>query len=1322
MTKAIPPAPPPIQNRHLKQASLSFSQESLWFLQQLDPENIAYNSKFLLKFSGGIDPPTLERALNELVHRHEPLRTVYPNQGGRPVQIIHPFESFSLPFKDFSGLPEDEKEPAIRGYTSDHGNQPFDLQRGPMVRFAILHITRVEDYLFICTHHIGFDAWSWQILISELMELYDAFLSGKEPILPELPIQYADYAVWQREWLSGKMLTTYIEHWKNILSGDLSILELPTDRARPVLQTFRGARYHFRLPSGISSQLKVFCRTERMTPFQVLLAAYALLLGRYTGQEDIIMGCPFANRSRPEQDGVVGMFVNTLPIRVDLQGNPSVREFLGQVRTVMLDAFTWQAAPFDALVSEISPQRDLSRTPIFQVTINLRDVPKRPISIKGLEVENILRENDPSPFDISIEFDDNKDGTLEASLQYNTDLFDENSIIHMAAHYQNLLEELLMKTGSPIAELEMLTPSEWRRFVVDKNNNVKDFPQVCIQDLIAGHAEKNPEALAITCNGNSLTYGDLEKKANRLAHYLRANGVKAECRVGIYLPRSEKTIVALLAILKAGGAFVPIDLSYPAKRIAYMVKDSDPLAIVTLSHLSVQLPNQIRKISLDSESKSIDTCEPGRPVSVTKNDSLAYVMYTSGSTGRPKGAMNVHKGVVNYLTHMTNQFQFGASDRVVQFTSLSFDPSVWSILGTLSYGGTLFLIDDNHMRNPDSIYAAIIDHQATYIDLVPTMLRAICEFVPAGEQKKNNLRVITLGGEILWETDVELARRVFGESVQLVNQYGPTECSIWTTNYSIPPRLPNGLQAVPIGKPISNERSYVLDNLFRPVLPGVKGELFIGGIGVGCGYWNQPELTAERFLSDPFQPGDRMYRTGDIVRKLSDGTIYFMGRSDDQVKIRGYRVELSEIEAVVNEFPGVREAAVVFWRQNGPETLAAYITVREGQQEQIEDHLHAYLADRLPFYMLPSTIMVLDEMPLTPNRKIDRHAMARPEAGAGEDHFLAPRNDIETRLVSIWKEILEIERVGVRDNFFELGGHSLLAVRLIARIQEEFGQSPPLLLLFKNGTVEALEESLTRAEKSSYPRGIIPVQTEGNEPPLFLIQTYARELAIALAPGRPVYVVDALENGEQEHQKSVQDTAKTLYHNLVDYYPQGPYLLMGHSASGYFTLELARLLIQSGQEVALLGLLDTFPPGNRRYADQLDRLKFHINNLLDEKLPGILQYIESSIRRFSIRWWRRMMHAKMIERYEQDRQVEGIRKPLISSYKPEPFEGRVTIFAATNRPWLMRWRTMELWNKTLTNKPYIVPVPGNHISMLHPPHVALLAKKIEALLPHQENG
>jgi amino acid adenylation domain-containing protein len=1315
------PAPPPIQRRNLRQASLSFSQASLWFLQQLDPDNFAYNSSFLFKFIGEVDLSLLERALNEIVRRHEPLRTVFPNRGGKPVQVVQPFAPFSLPYEDYSALPDEEQQQTIRKYAYDHGNEPYYLQHGPLVRFALLHCAAEENYLFFGIHHINSDAWSREVFSTELLQLYDALHSGREPALPELPIQYTDYALWQREWLSGETLAAYIAHWKNILAGDLPILEMPTDSSRPKLQTFRGHHYDFRLSSSHSAQIKDFCQRERITPFHLLLAAYAILLMRYTGQEDIIVGCPFANRSRPELDGLVGMFVNTLPIRLDLRGNPVSRQFLNQVRAVMLDAFTWQAAPFEALVSEISPQRDPSRTPVFQVAINMRNVPKHRVAVAGLDLEIVPKEELTAPFDLSLDFGQ-EDGAWVASLVYNVDLYDENTVIHMAAHYQNLVGELLAKSDRPIGELDMLTSSERKRTIVDWNNTAADFPQICIHDLIAEQAAKTPEATAVIWRDVSLTYGDLEKRANQLAHYLRANGVTAQARVGVYLPRSENLIVSLLGLLKAGGAYVPLDLTFPAERLAYMVEDSDPAVILTLSDLASQLPKRFTKICLDAESDAVRACSEEAPSAIVDNNALAYVMYTSGSTGRPKGSMNHHKGVVNYLANTQRQFQMDASDRVIQHASLSFDASVLEIFGTLFYGGTVILLDDFRMRDPDFIYAAIIEHQATFITAVPTMLRALCASALSGGSKPNTLRLIFPGGEALRDDDVMAIRQAFGKSLKIVNQYGPTETTVSPTNYIIPDVLPNDMQIVPIGKPIRNIRAYVLDRYLQPVPVGVKGELFIAGVGVGLGYWNRPDLTAERFLPDPFVRGDRMYRTGDIASQLPDGTLCFLGRTDDQVKIRGYRVELSEIEAVLHEVSGVKDAAVVLRRQDSSETLSAYLTLTDADREHIPEKVRTYLADRLPFYMIPSAIMVLDEMPLTPSLKINRLALPLLESTIERKEYIAPRNDIETRLVVLWKEVLGVEQVGVRDNFFALGGHSLMAVRLFSRIEEEFGLSLPLLLLFKEGTVEAVANVL-RGEKIDLPGdGVVPIQPEGDEPPVFILSAglYMRDLAFSLGSRRPVNALLPHEAGQLTYRGSVQESAKIFYECLTNFYP-GPYVLLGHSAHGFFALELARLLRLAGKEVAFLGLLDTHPPRHLRRVKWSDRIKIHLDNLQGRNFAEILEYVGLAARRYAKRKKRVVENARKVES-QTDAYAKAIRDQLVRAYQPEPYDGPVTLFSATDHPWFIRWDPMAQWADTFTGPCEIVTVRGDHMSMLQPPQVAVLAEKINAILCRNESA
>lgn len=1318
-----PPVPPPIPLRSQKRGPLAYSQESLWFLSEMDPSNNAYNSIYLFRLTGGVDHQIMERTLNEIVRRHGILRTTFPSRGGQPLESIKPYESFSLPYFDYSSLALEEREPAVRQYALHYINIPVNLSKGPLTRFALLHTSSHEDYLFFAIHHICFDAWSRYVLINELVQLYSSFHTGNDLRLPELPIQYIDYAIWQREWLSGDTLKLYINHWKDILRGELPVIDLPIDHPRPVLQTYHGARHFFGIQPALSDQVKKFCQKERLTPFHFFLAAFAILLMRYSGQEEVIIGCPFANRPRPELDGLIGVFINTLPIRLNLGGNPSVRSFLGQVREVMLDALSWQAVPFEALVSELSLPRDTSRTPVFQVLINMRNVPRRSRSIEGLNIEDILTEDIPAAFDLYLELGD-EESKFNAAIRYNTDLFDRTTILNLVSHFQNILSAMLAEPERQISELGILTSAERQRLLVDWNENQLEYSPQCVHELISVQAAKNPDAPAVICNGRELTYSSLEQRSNQLAAYLLTKGVKPGTLVGLFLPRSEDVLIALLAILKAGGAYVPFDLTYPDERQAFMFQDANPSLVITNSSLESKIPNQILKIFLDSDAATIQACYGRSDFNRTNRDSLLYVTYTSGSTGRPKGVMNTQGGVLNYLNYLEKNYHLKAGERIIQFTPFSFDAAFRDSMGVLTFGGTVVLLDDEQMRDPDFIYRALVDQEITCVlSIVPTMLRALARSAPKNRVEENHLRLIMPSGEVLQTADIELVRNAFGRAVQIVNQFGPTECSMISTHYSVPNDLPVDIQNIPIGKPINNVSVYVLDQFRHPVPVGVKGELYIGGVGVGAGYLNKPSLTDESFCSDPSRRGGRMYRTGDLVRFSPDGTLYFLGRLDHQIKFRGYRVELGEIEAVIGEYPNIQAVAVVFSQKEGLETLSAYITLNDGEQVFSTEILQQYLKDRLPFYMLPSGIMILKEMPLTPNRKIDRRALPLQENGKEQHQYLAPRNDIEKRMASIWKEVLGVERVGVRDNFFELGGHSLLAVHLFARIREEFDQSLPLLLLFKDGTVEGLSISLKSQGETSSQNGVTPIQPEGSGIPIFFLSAglYMRDLAFALGTTHPVYGLHPSENGQLLYRGSIQEMVKIHYQCLIDFFPQGPYLLIGHSSNGLYALELARLLRKEGKKVAFLGLLDTYPPRIRREASRADRLKIHLNNIQDKNFHGILTYAGLSLQRLTNRWWRAVVGIRAIELYERKGNVKEVKKLILRAYKPEPYDGKVTLFTATQRPFYVRSDLMEQWTNIFTGPFEIIPIRGDHMSILEPPQVTLLADKILSMLNSYES-
>lgn len=1052
-----PPPATPIVRRNQNRAPLTFAQESLWFLQQLDPESDAYNSTHLLRFTGGIDHECMERAINALIHRHEILRTTYPNLGGKPVQVAQSYTHFSLPYIQLSGSNATDRHNAAFRYSAEQGSLPFDLQRGPVFRAALLKLSNIEDIFFFCSHHIGSDAWSWQILSRELFMLYQAFRSGNSPELPGLPIQFTDYALWQHDWLCGETLTSYVDHWKKILSSDPPTLDLPLDKPRPTRQTFHGSRHQFNLPSDLGRTIKKICERERFTTFHFFFAVYAVLLMRYTRQEDIILGCPFANRQSLELSQVVGLFANILPIRIDLSGNPTICDLIAKVREKLLDAFTWQAIPFEVLVSEISPARDLSRTPIFQATINMRNIPKHPpVSIENVEVSEITQEDAPAPFDLSLEFNTSEE-FFNASIRYNADLFSEDTITRMASHFLILADEMVLKWDRPISEVEMLSLQERGKILTNSSDVRSDLPQDCIHELISKQAHASPQVAAVYCNQKKLTYQSLEERANQLAAYMETKGVKKGSMVGIFLPRSEEMIISQLAILKCGASYVFYDRIYPVDRLTYILEDTHPVVVVTHSSMDTGFLSDYPKIFLDRNAEEINTFSKIQQFYTTDPDALIHVTYTSGSTGLPKGVLTSQKGALNYIHHIVKEFDLHEGERVLQLTSLAFDPSFRDTLGVLIFGGAIVLMDDEQMRDPASIIHAVIENRVDcIISIVPTMLRALGVAAKDRQLPVGRLRLLMPSGETLKPSDVALARDVFGQQVQIVNQYGPTECSMISTMYLVPEGSGRFEQEIPIGKPIKNVQFYILDPHLHLVPDGVTGELYVGGVGVSPGYLHHPELTRERFFPDPFGNGGMVYRSGDLVRRLPDGSLLFEGRVDQQMKIRGYRVELGEIEAAIIRYPNIRDAVVIQSRQDEQERLVAYITLSDPERYFSTQDLHQDLAKVLPFYMLPSSIFLLPELPLTVNGKINRQSLATLTSPHIDYQYVAPRNEIEKRLTSIWQDVIGVNRVGVRDNFFALGGHSLMAVLLFTRIQEEFKVSVPILLIFTDSTVEAL--------------------------------------------------------------------------------------------------------------------------------------------------------------------------------------------------------------------------------------------------------------------------
>lgn len=1010
---------------------LSFAQERLWFLHQFESEIALYNDAALRRVTGPIRRDLLERSLNEIVRRHEALRSCFPTVGGRPTLVVQPPAPLPLSFVDLEPLPAPQRETEAWRRIHEVGQQPFDLDRGPLIRALLLRLSQGEHLLLLVAHHIVIDGWSWTVLFRELGALYEAFAAGRPSPLAELPIQYADYAAWQRRHLQGEELERHLAYWQERLAGAPAMLELSTDRPRPAQQSFRGARHPLAIPPFLAAALKGLSRREGVTLFSTLLAAFKTLLHRYTHQTDILVGTPVANRSRVEVEGLIGCFVNTLVLRTNLGGDPTFRELLRRVHEGALEAFAHAQAPFEKVVEAIQPERNLSHTPLFQVMLILQSASEPTSKFSELVLRRIGADIGVAKFDLTLDLAETPDGGVEGWLEYASDLFDPTTIARMEGHLRTLLEGIVANPDRPLSQLPLLTDWEKRQLLVEWNDTGYDFPRhACLHELFEAQVVHSPETTAVVFEEKALTYAELNARANRLAHALRARGVGPGTRVGICVERSLEMVVGLLGILKAGAAYVPLDPAYPAERLSFMLGDADVPVLLTQQRLVGALPRSRASIlCLDTDWPAIAEAAAHNPISGATPEDLAYVIYTSGSTGRPKGVQIPHRAVVNFLHSMRRKPGLSREDTLLAVTTLSFDIAALELFLPLIVGARVVLVSREVASDGVELAEALARHGATVMQATPVTWRMLIE---SGWQGDGKLKMLC-GGEAL---SPELATQLLERGGTLWNLYGPTETTIWSTLCEVA----RGEGPVLIGRPIANTRVYALDSHRCPVPVGVAGELYIGGEGLGRGYLNRPELTAERFVPDPFssEPEARLYRTGDLVRFRPDGNLEFLGRLDHQVKIRGFRIELGEIEAALDRHPQVRQAIVLAREdQPGQKRLVAYVVPEAGALLAIGD-LRTYLKERLPEYMVPSAFVVMEALPLTPNGKVNRTALPPPGTDRPEltETFVPPGTPEETTLASIWREVLGLDRVGVHDNFFDLGGDSILTIQIIARASQ----------------------------------------------------------------------------------------------------------------------------------------------------------------------------------------------------------------------------------------------------------------------------------------------
>ena len=1050
------------QSRDSNIFPLSFAQQRLWFIEQFEPGNRFYNQPAAVRLTGALNLAVLEQSFNEIIRRHEALRTTFSTVEGQPIQVIAPTLALKLPVVDLQKLPDADREKEVLHVATKEAQMPFNLVEGPLLRCTLLRLDEAEYVLLFTTHHIISDGWSKGILIREMATLYEAFSTGQLSPLAELSIQYADFAAWQRQWLQGDVLESQISYWKKQLEGAPAILELPTDHPRPAVQTFRGTTYLFELSIDLLQALKKLSQHQGTTLFMTLLAAFQTLLWRYTGQEDIVVGSPIANRNRAEIEGLIGFFVNTLVLRTNLASNPTFGELLIRVREVALGAYAHQDLPFEKLVDELQPQRSLSYTPLFQVMFALQNAPMSALELPGLSLSLLASESDSTKFDLTLLMTETAQG-LVGNLEYNTDLFELSTISRMAEHLQTLLFGIVADPQQRLSELTLLTQAEKALLVQWNDTSVEYTQDHCIHQLFEAQVEHTPDAVAVVFEDEQLTYCELNARANQLAHYLQSLGVKPEVLVGICVERSLSMVIGLLGILKAGGAYVPFDPAYTQERLAFfMLENSQPNVLLTQQHLVESLPTQeAQVVCLDSNWKLIALQRIENPGSNITADNLAYVIYTSGSTGRPKGAMNTHRGICNRLLWMQDAYQLTATDKVLQKTPFSFDVSVWEFFWPLMTGARLVVAQPEGHRDTNYLVNLITQQRITTLHFVPSMLQVFLE--AENIETCKCLKRVIASGEIL---PVQLQKRFFNRlDTELHNLYGPTEAAVdvtyWACTYQSSPDDNSIIHqnTVPIGHPIANIQIYLLDEHLNPVPVGVTGEVYIGGVGVGRGYLNSPELTAQRFIPNLFskQSATRLYKTGDLARYLPNGEIEYIGRIDHQVKLRGFRIELGEIEALLCQHPAVRESVVVVRSDSADsQRIVAYV-VPHTEQTLMITQLRRFLESKLPNYMIPAAFIMLDALPLTPNGKVDRKTLPAPDRMRPEleKAFILPQTTVEKQLALIWAQVLGLENVGINENFFELGGDSILSFQIISKANLA-GLHLTLKQLFQHQTIAQL--------------------------------------------------------------------------------------------------------------------------------------------------------------------------------------------------------------------------------------------------------------------------
>ena len=1279
----------------------SFGQRALWVLERILPDHSVYNEFDVFRLKGALDIEALSRAVNEIVRRHEALRTSFRLANGEPVQVVARELHLPLDVTDLSSLPEAEREVEAQRRARSEARIALDVEHGPLLRVRLLRLASDEHWFLITAHHLVRDGTSMVVFGEELSQLYRAYASGQPPPLLEAPAQHGDFAAWQRDRLQGPFLEEQLAYWKQVLA-DLPAVELPTDRARPPSASYRGARLTFSIGEQLTRSLKELRRREQTTLFTTLLATLQVLLHRYTGQEDIAVAVAVAARGRPEFARSIGYFTNMIVLRGDLAGDPSFREYLARVHSCARSAYAHQEIPFGKLVEELAPKRDASRNPLVQVSMVKGTEPGETPSLSGLTVTRVeTGGTETVKFDLDFAVAENQ-GEIDMVIEYATDLFDARTIERMAGHWRVLLEAIASDPEQRVSRLPLLTAAEVAE-MEQWNATVAEYPRDrCLHELFEAQVQRTPHATALVFENERMDYAELNARANRLAHYLRTLGVGPEKPVAIAVERSPELLIGLLAILKAGGAYVPLDPTYPSERLGFMLSDARAPVLLTHERLRGRLPaHGAYTVYLDALAEPLARLpEVDPPRSVTA-ENLAYVIYTSGSTGQPKGVMVEHRSIVNYLTWIGRTFPLAPSDRVLHKTPISFDAAAEEIFFPLVNGAAVVIAGATTHRSVAEMIAVLREQRISVLQVVPSLLGALLD--QDGFRACDSLRLVLCGADVL---PTDLARRLREQSsAELVNLYGPTETTISSTYCRYRPEIASA--SVPIGMPIANTRTMVLDRAGQLLPAGIPGELCIGGDGVARGYLNRPELTDERFVPEPSDssPKTRFYRTGDRVRRTADGSLDFLGREDRQVKIGGFRIELAEIEAALRQNEAVHDAVVLAREdRRGLRRLAAYAVPTPGRTVSARD-LRRFLLGKLPDYMVPASFELLEAMPLGTSGKIDRAALAAmPQAEPVVQERIDPRNAVEVQLMRIWERILDVSHIGMQDNFFALGGDSLAAVRVVDRIEQLFGRElPPDVLWYGDGTIESLAQALLDHAAPPVWSGPVALKASGKRRPLFCPHIvgghlfFYDNLARHLHEDQPLYGLPARGfDGTTPPDSHLDAMAAHCIRAMRQVQARGPYLLAGYCSGAVIAFEMAQQLRAQGEAVEMLALCDSRAPG------------FHPLELA-QTAWDLLRL--KNVRIVQQRLYRFVLQNIGLGHLRKFGTVTEAHYWALLAYRPQPYPGPAILFRAAH---MDDSRSPSLgWKKFVTGGLEICPIQAGHGAMVKEPTVRLLAEQLE---------